>query len=408
MKRVLIVGGGASGLMAAISAARAGAKVTVLEHNKQLGKKILVTGNGRCNLTNVNQDKSNYRGGVPNFTEKVFRTFGMHDTLRLFTELGIFTKNRNGYLYPYSDQASAVVDALRMEAEHRKVKLALNTEILDIEKKEDIFLVKTEGWTYEGDALILATGSCAAPQTGSDGSGYEFARKLGHRIIKPLPALVQLRSKDKVFEKLAGLRMDAEVTILADGEMEARDKGEVQFTNYGLSGIPVFQVSRFAARAMEDGEEVQAVLDLMPVFREKDFAAYLDVRIQAGSYKTAEQLLVGLFPQKMAVCLLERAGIPKNRKAGELTAEERQSLVRACKEFTVDIYATNGFDQAQVCCGGVDTSEVDGATLESILVSGLYFAGEILDVDGACGGYNLQWAWSSGFVTGLHAAGEIL
>lgn len=295
-----------------------------------------------------------------------------------------------------------------MEAEYRKVKLALNTEILDVEKKENKFLVKTEGWTYEGDALILATGSCAAPQTGSDGSGYAFAKKLGHRIVKPLPALVQLRSRDKVFEKLAGLRMDAEVTILADGEMEARDKGEVQFTNYGISGIPVFQVSRFAAKAMEDGEEVQAMLDLMPVFGREDFAAFLDVRIANGSYKTAEQLLVGLFPKKMADCLLERAGLKKNQKADTLTQEERERLVKACKEFAVDISGTNGFDQAQVCCGGVDTSEVHGETMESIYVPGLYFAGELLDVDGACGGYNLQWAWSSGYVAGLHAAEETI
>ncbi len=408
MKKVLIVGGGASGLMAAISAARAGASVTIMEQHKQVGKKILVTGNGRCNLTNVNQEKSNYRGGVPNFAAQVLQQFGMHDTLRFFTELGIFTKNRNGYLYPYSDQASAVVEALRMEAEHRKVKLALNTEILDIEKKEDKFLVKTEGWTYEGDTLILAAGSCAAPQTGSDGSGYGLAKRLGHRIVKPLPALVQLRSKDKVFEKLAGLRMDAEVTIVADEEMAARDKGEIQFTNYGLSGIPVFQVSRFAARALDEGEEVQAVLDLMPVFAAKDFCMYLDRRIEQGAYKNAEQLLVGLFPKKMADCLLERAGIKKNTKAAELTQAQREALIIVCKEFTVDIYACNGFDQAQVCCGGVDTSEVDAKTLESIYVPGLYFAGEILDVDGACGGYNLQWAWSSGYVAGRYAAGEIV
>jgi len=408
MKKVLIVGGGASGLLAAISAARAGAAVTLLEHNKQVGKKLLVTGNGRCNLTNINQDSANYRGSVPNFANQVLGTFGMHDTLRFFTELGIFTKNRKGCLYPYSEQASAVVEALRMEAEHQKVKLALNTEILDIEHKDHRFFITTKGWLYEGDALILAAGSCAAPKTGSDGSGYTYAKKLGHRIVKPLPALVQLRSKDKVFAQLAGLRMDAKVTILADGEMEARDQGEVQFTDYGLSGIPVFQVSRYAARAMEDGEEVQARLDLMPVFQTEDFAAYLYGRIQAGGYKTAEQMLVGLFPKKMADCLLERAGIPKQKKAETLTGAEREKLVCACKEFTVDIYACNGFDQAQVCCGGVDTSQVDSRTLESILVPGLYFAGEILDVDGACGGYNLQWAWSSGYVAGVYAAGSTM
>jgi len=406
MKKVLIIGGGASGLMAAVSAARAGAAVTVLEHNKQVGKKLLVTGNGRCNLTNVNQDTANYRGGVPGFAMKVFEAFGMHDTLRLFTELGIFTKNRNGYLYPYSDQASSVVDALRMEAEHRKVKLALNTQIQDICYQDGCFHIKTEGWTYKGDALILAAGSCAAPQTGSDGSGYAYAKKLGHRIIKPLPALVQLRSRDRRFEKLSGLRMDAAVTLLVNGDPAIRDLGEVQFTSYGISGIPVFQVSRYAARALEDKERVQAELDLMPVFGEDGFRAFLDQRIQAGAYKSAEQLLIGLFPKKMADCLLTDAGLPKGLKAGALSEKQKEALVRACKHFLVEISSCNGFDQAQVCCGGVDTEQVTAPAMESKIVPGLYFAGEILDIDGACGGYNLQWAWSSGYLAGFHAAKE--
>ncbi|MCI8599333.1 MAG: NAD(P)/FAD-dependent oxidoreductase [Lachnospiraceae bacterium] len=406
MKKVLIIGGGASGLMAAVSAARAGAVVTVLEHNKQVGKKLLITGNGRCNLTNVNQDSRNYRGGVPGFAKQVLDSFGMHDTLRLFTELGIFTKNRNGYLYPYSDQASAVVEALRMEAEHRKVKLALNTQIKGISCKDSGFEVQTEGWVYRGDALILAAGSCAAPQTGSDGSGYIYAKKLGHCIIKPLPALVQLRSRDKRMEKLAGLRMDAKVILQRDGEIVEREEGEVQFTAYGLSGIPIFQLSRYASRALEDGKKVEIELDLMPVFEEEPFAAFLNTRIALGAYKTIEQLLIGLFPKKMAECLRDTAKLSKGKTAEELTEEERQALIFECKHFRVQISSCNGFEQAQACCGGVDTAQVNPGTMESQLVKGLYFAGEILDIDGTCGGYNLQWAWSSGYLAGLHAARE--
>jgi hypothetical protein len=390
--------------MAAISAARAGAAVTVLEHNKQVGKKILVTGNGRCNLTNVNQNLENYRGSNPEFAECVLTSFPMHDTLRLFTELGVFTKNRNGYLYPYSDQASAVADALRMETEHLRVKLAMNTKIEGIVREEGKFLVKTEGWIYEGDTLILAAGSCAAPQTGSDGSGYAYAKAFGHRIIEPLPALVQLCSRDKRFPKLAGLRMDAAVKLFIDGEETVSDTGEVQFTAYGLSGIPVFQVSRFASRALREGKNVEACLDFMPAFSGKEFEAFLDRRIRANAYKSAEQLLVGLFPKKMADCLLETSQVPKGRKAGELDERERSAFVEACRNFRVKLHSTNGFEQAQVCCGGVDTSQVKAPSMESLLVPGLYFAGEILDVDGACGGYNLQWAWSSGYLAGLHAA----
>ncbi len=406
MKRVLIVGAGASGLMAAISAARAGAAVTVLEHNRQAGKKLLATGNGRCNLTNADQDLTHYRGTDPGFAGKVLGKFGVHDTLRLFTELGIFTRNRNGWLYPYSDQASAVADVLRMEAEHRRVKLALNTQIQDISREEHVFRARTEGWTYEGEALILAAGSCAAPKTGSDGIGYGYARAFGHRVIAPLPALVQLRSKDSRLGKLSGLRMEAAICLLIDGKEAIRDRGEVQFTSYGLSGIPVFQVSRFGVRALNEKRQVQVCLNLMPVFQEAELEAFFERRIRDGAYKRADEMLAGLFPGKMGVCLLKTAGISGEKPAGRLTKEEKKALVCTCRNFRLEICGYNGFDQAQVCSGGVDTAQVNPETMESGLVPGLYFAGEILDIDGACGGYNLQWAWSSGWLAGRFAAKE--
>lgn len=405
-RRVLIAGGGASGLMAAVSAARAGAAVTVLEHNRQVGKKLLATGNGRCNLTNVDQEISHYRGGEEGFAEDVLGAFDIYDTLRLFTELGVFTRNRNGYLYPYSDQASSVVDALRMEAEHRKVRLALNTQIQSISHKDGVFHVQTEGWEYEGEALILAAGSCAAPKTGSDGSGYAFARALGHRVIKPLPALVQLCSRDPRFSRLSGLRMEAEAVLFADGCEQARDQGEVQFTSYGLSGIPIFQISRYGSKALEEGRRVEVSLNLMPLFEERELADFLEERIAKNGHKRAEQLLVGWFPDKMAACLLKTAGIAGEKRSELLDSRERQALLLACREFQVEICGTKGFDQAQVACGGVDTAQVDPATMESRLVPGLYFAGEILNIDGACGGYNLQWAWSSGWLAGRAAAGR--
>ena len=291
MRRVLVIGGGASGLTAAIAAAEQGAKVTLLEKNRQVGKKILVTGNGRCNLTNENQDEACYRGGDPGFARTVFRNFGLPDTLRFFERLGVCAKSRNGYLYPYSDQASSVADALRMEAERLGVKLALGNQILeiralnpngasgDLDRPEEDragkasgdsavsgprFAARTEGWTYEGDACVLAAGSAAAPATGSDGSGYALAESLGHRLIKPLPALVQLRCRERFYERLAGLRMEAAVRVLADGKETACDRGEVQFTRNGISGIPVFQVSRHAVRALDEGRKVEVSLNLLP------------------------------------------------------------------------------------------------------------------------------------------------
>lgn len=405
MRQILIIGGGASGLTAAVSAARAGAKVTVLEQNKQAGKKLLVTGNGRCNLTNRNQELSHYRGSSPEFIETALNAFGLTETLDFFQSLGIVTRDREGFLYPYSDQASSVADALRIEAEHLRVKLALNTRAKRICRENGRFLVETPGWTYEGDALILAAGSCAAPETGSDGSGYSFAKAMGHRVIEPLPALVQLRAKEPEFPKLKGLRMEAGVSLFSGEVLLAEDRGEVQFTEYGLSGIPVFQVSRYGAAALSQGKKVRAVLNLLPFLRKEDQDAFWRKRIQAGGYKSAGQLLVGLFPKKMADCLLKRAGISADRTAETLTDQERKALVSACTSFEVSISACNGFDRAQVCCGGVDTKEVNPETMESKKVPGLYFAGELLDVDGACGGYNLQWAWTSGWLAGRHGAG---
>ena len=198
--------------------------------------------------------------------------------------------------------------------------------------------------------------------------------------------------------------MEAKVTLFSEKEPLAEDTGEVQFTEYGLSGIPVFQVSRYGVKALEQGKNLWAVLDLLPHMKKEELPSFWEDRIHAGSYKSAGQLLVGLFPKNMADCLLKRAEIPSNKTAGDLTREERKALLSACTSFEVKLSASNGFERAQVCCGGVDTREVNGKTMESMLVPKLYFAGELLDVDGACGGYNLQWAWTSGYLAGLYSA----
>lgn len=404
MKRVLVIGGGASGLTAAIAAAENGAKVTLLERNRQVGKKILVTGNGRCNLTNTKQDSSCYRGGTPGFADRVLGQYGLSETLRFFFRLGILTRDRNGYLYPYSDQAASVASALRMEAEHRGVKLALENEVLELKVSGSRFLARTGSWTYEGDACILAAGSAAAPSTGSDGSGYRLAENLGHRIVKPLPALVKLKCRERFFGQLSGLRIEAVVRIFSEGKKIAEDRGEVQFTKEGISGIPVFQVSRFAVRALEKGKRVEARLDLLPAFGEKELDQLFASRLRDGGYKNGGQFLNGLFPEKMTVCLLERSGIPKGKRVKDWSREELLSLLQMIRDFRAEIVSGGDFEQAQVCCGGVDTGEICPDTMESRLVPGLYFAGELVDIDGACGGYNLQWAWSSGYVAGLHAS----
>lgn len=403
-RRVVIIGGGASGLTAAIAAARHGAHVTIAEHMDRVGKKILSTGNGRCNLTNLRIEPECYRSGDAGFPMKVIEGFNVEDTLAFFRGLGIEPKDRNGYIYPNSDQASAVLDVLRLEAEHLGVRVLVSCEPGAVECAGDTYKIHTSRGVLEADALILAAGSKAAPATGSDGSGYELARKLGHRVIKPLPALVQLRCQGTMYKQMAGIRTEAVVRLFADGKQLAEDKGELQLTDYGLSGIPVFQISRFGARALDEGKKVIVKVDFMPSWRDEEALGLLKKRAARMDYKTAEELFVGLLNKKLAAVLLRLAGIGLSQKAGELSTGQLSKLARQMKAYEAIVMSVNPFASAQVCCGGVDVHEINASTMESRVRKNLYLAGELLDVDGICGGYNLQFAWSSGAVAGRNAA----
>lgn len=406
MKRVVVIGGGASGLIAAIMASRQGAKVTLLEKNKQVGKKLLVTGNGRCNFTNRNQQLSHYRSRNPELAEKVLEAFPAEETVRFFEELGIMVKDRAGYLYPNSGQASSIAEALRLEAQRLQVKTACNTEVLSVKKEKEIFLVKTEGWIYEADAVILACGSKAAPETGSTGDGYRFAGLMGHQVITPLPALTGLYAVDKDCGKLSGVRMDARVRLLIDNALCVEEEGEVQFTSYGLSGIPVFQVSRYVSRALEDQKTCEIKLDFCLSCTSEQVIQMLRQKQEHTGNRTGTDVLLGMFPEKLSQVLLERAGISQKKKGREWKETDYRHLAEQIKGIKFTISRCRGYEQAQVCTGGVPLTELNVSSMESKLVPGLYLAGELLDVDGACGGYNLQWAWSSGCLAGVHAAKE--
>ena len=402
---ILIIGGGASGLAAAILAARKGAKVTILEHMDRVGKKILSTGNGRCNLTNLKMDASCYRSENPTFPMEVIGGFGVEETLEFFRTLGIESKSRNGYIYPASDQASSVLDGLRFEAEHLGVEMVTGCQVKEIRPGAG-FRVSTGEGIFRSEAVILATGSKAAPVTGSDGSGYELARQLGHRVIKPLPALVQLRCQGNHYRQLAGIRTDARLTLKADGQVQAVERGELQLTDYGLSGIPAFQISRFGAVALDQKQRVEVEIDFLPQWEEgeRETLRRLSERATLLDYRSSGEFLSGLLNKKLAQVLVKAAGISPERPAGELRQGELRQLARQLRSYRALVMSVNPFANAQVCRGGADTRQVDSRTMESKLCPGLYLAGELLDVDGICGGYNLQFAWSSGALAGQAAA----
>ena len=387
--QVIIVGGGAAGLMAAITAASNGAGVTVLEQNDNPGRKICVTGNGRCNLTNKDMRPEYFRGDNADFVKKILEQFSTDDTLRFFENLGMKFTDRNGWIYPRSNQAKSVVELMLLRARYLKVKIKTREKVEKIYCENNKWFVKTSGWCYEADKVILANGSSASQVPGSDGSGYALARELGHRIIKPLPALTGLKCKGNYFSAWAGVRTDASIKLIIDDNFVSEEKGELQLTDYGISGIPVFQLSRFALRALDAGNRVEVLINFFPEYTLEELNRLLDIRRQNCPYQSEKELLIGLIPEKLINVL-----------------KKDKTFIERLTSFRLEIKGSTGIEQAQVASGGVDTTQLNNETLESLLHKGLYFAGEIIDIDGPCGGYNLQWAWSSGEVAGLACTKE--
>ncbi len=404
---VIVIGGGASGMMAAIAAAREGCRVLILEHMDEPGRKILATGNGRCNFTNAAQGCECYRGTTPAFVLPALKKFGWKDAVDFFEELGVWARQREGYYYPRSMQASAIRQGLLSELKRRKVQVECGIGIRNIKKERTGFVIEAKNGDYYGSACILAAGGKASPKSGSDGSGYIYAEKLGHSCIQPLPALVPLLTDAKWNRITAGVRGEARITLYVRGKTAASDSGEVQFTDYGLSGIPVFQVSRYASRALYEGEDVRVQLDLMADVEEEALFQRLISCANAHPFTSWKELLSGMINSKLseALCgLVKGAG----ELPGEMTKEGKRKtaleLSRLMKRLTCSVTGTKTFQQAQVTAGGVDTAQIDSSTMGSKLVNGLYFAGEIMDIDGICGGYNLHWAWASGQRAGKSAA----
>ena len=407
MTKVGIVGAGAAGMMAAISAAKADAQVVLFERTAKLGKKILSTGNGRCNLTNEYISAECFHGAHPGFAMEVLNGFGREETIDVFEQMGICTTTLNGgYVYPRSLQAAAVAKAMIRELERLNVRVICEADGLRIKRRKEGFLIEHGRETYAVERVILACGGQAAPQTGSDGSGYRLAKELGLTVIPPVPALVPLKSSDKCLKDLSGVRVSGRVSLLANGKRVDFASGELQLCDYGLSGLPVFQISGQAARLLMENKTVhlEAELNFAEEFTTEELKHYLDGQIKRRRDVRCGDFLMGFLPEKLGLSLFKRIGVSYDLPAGKLSEKQMKDLIREITAFRVTITGTQGFDRAQVCAGGVDTAQIDPSTMEVKGIPGLHVVGELLDIDGICGGYNLQFAWSTGFLAGKAAA----
>lgn len=401
---VIVVGAGAAGMTAAISAARQGARIALLEHMDAAGKKLLATGNGKCNFTNRVQGMEQYRGQDPAFVLPALRLFGFEQTLAFFRELGIFAvEKRGGYFYPASGQAVSVRQALLWELKRLGVDCFYGVGIRTIQKQNRWFAFDTKQGPFRSRCCIIATGGKAAKKTGSDGSGIPYLTAFGHRMVDLVPALVPLQGKQSFLKELAGVRADAVLSLFADGQMLFADRGEVQMTEACVSGIPAFQVSRYASYALKAQKSVWVTLDFAPDLSRDALKEYFQMQRSRFADCPLPAAWGGLLNQKLIPVLLKLAGLNEALSLKQVGMRDCERLIAQIKGLRVDLTGTKSFDYAQVSAGGVDTREVDPQTMESRLVSGLYLAGEVLDIDGMCGGYNLQWAWSSGWVAGFQS-----
>ena len=385
---IAVIGGGASGLMAAITAKKSGKEVIILERKDRILKKVLITGNGRCNITNVNANISNYFGKNISSVENILNRFTPQDTMDFFNELGIVCNEENrGKVYPLSGQASSVVDALRFEAEKLGIKIETEFYVRKIEKDGFKFKIYSEDKKkIEAGRVILAAGGQSYPELGSNGSGFELAKELGHSVTKLSPSIVQLKTEKNQVKGLQGIKTDVAVTAYGDNKKICTYDGELLFTDYGISGNVVFNISF-----------------VMPLY--KKLYEILKERKKMMSHLTMENYFNGMINKKLGQFLSKVSGIEKlSKPVKDLNDSEIRKLCTVLKKYRIKILDTTGFRNAQVTAGGVSLDEVNSETLESRIVKGLYFSGEVLDVYGECGGFNLQWAWASGYIAGKNVA----
>jgi len=405
--KVIVIGGGASGIMAAITAARLGQNVVLLERKDRIGKKILATGNGRCNISNRYIEESRFHSDSQNLYDQIYPQFDLNKTLAFFEALGIPTLElEEGKLYPYSLQAASVLNVLLYELDRQKVQVFCNEDVVHVDASQRV-VVHTKKNKYYGDKVVMACGGKSTPDLGSNGSGFKLAKDLGLNMIEPYPSLIQLESNYAYLKHLKGTKVMATVALVVDEIPVKSAYGELLFTDYGLSGPPILDVSRTAAQGIKNHKKkIEIHGDLVPLLDRDKLDQMLLKRIESMSYKVLEDFFVGLLPKQMIVPLIKDCGMSPRDKGAQITSKQREMIVNWLKAFKLNITGTRQWNQSQVTAGGVDCREVDGTRLTCKKYPNVILCGEMLDMDGDCGGFNLQWAWSSGYVAGISAGKE--
>lgn len=407
MARVLVVGGGASGLVSAIYASNKNNEVILIDKNNNLGKKILMTGNGKCNYWNKDISIKHYNSSDIDILDKIITDDNKLEIENFFDSLGIIPKIKDNYYYPSSNQASSIQTALILECELCGVKILNNEEVLSITKIDNLdnncFRVVTSNREVVVDKVILSTGSKACSKTGSDGFGYDIASSFGHKIVFPLPALVQLRLDGSFFKEWSGVRSDVCVKLYENNKFIKQECGEIQLTDYGVSGICIYQLSSLVSRGLYNNykEEIEInFLSNLNINNEDEFILFFNERNKNVINRNISQLLDGILNYKLINMILKLVKIDRNIEWNNISYDKKRDLGEYLTRFRLCVIGTNGFDSAQVCSGGVRLNEINPYTMESLKQDGLYIVGELLDVDGECGGFNLGFAWITGYLAG--------
>lgn len=409
MSSVIVVGGGAAGMMAAIIAARNEQNVTLLEKNEKLGKKIFITGKGRCNITNASEIEDLFSAVVsnPKFLYSGFYSFTNDQVIDFFEELGVATKiERGNRVFPVSDHSSDVIAALAREMQRLKVKVLLHCEVKELlvnNEKEIKGVQLVNGKKITADAVVVATGGISYPSTGSTGDGYRFARNCGHKVTELFPSLVPMEVKEWYAKELQGLSLKNIEIRITDGKKKLYDEfGEMLFTHYGVTGPVILSASSIVGKMLEEKELVLHI-DLKPALTEEQLDKRLLREFETNHNKQFKNAIDSLLPAKLRPVIIELSGIEEEKKVHEITKEERLSLLRLIKDFHMTLTGLRGYNEAIITKGGISVKEIDPGTMESKLIKNLYFAGEVLDLDAVTGGFNLQIAWSTGYLAGISA-----